>query len=1159
MDGSQRIKAPLLAVGMSTFKKKGGKLPQCGNVEYRSDRSAHIPTPHITQTKTPVFVEWTRIFIPMSVEEALAIDESPEMLPNPDLPALLWLIDDNVYMQTAEAGPEDHKYDPPVQESKYTAAELALRQPDDLEGNGQTYKETVESDHNVNETDATGSKLTSDGTSDVSDGLENVASLLEQTVESALEQSHEKDHQVSPEINTEQNLQDGNVKIKVKNDVSTEIADQIVDREKSADKIEDPESDIESEEEDPPILKYSRLNQVPANFFKNDPVSAATFNETVFIFGTHSGSIHLCNPEFTAIRTFKAHRASVLSLYTDGIYFASCSMDGTIVIGSIADAQDIVRFDYKRPIHAVVLDRNYQRTRSFICGGMSGNVIYSSKNWLDQRVDVVLAEDHGPIISIQAVDDLLLWMNDLGITFYHVPARQVISVVEKPSNAFRSDLYWPRVCFPETDRVLMAWGNYIWSFRVSLKTGLSGNTGAGSSVKSRLLPSAASLLFRSVPEKSVSVEHFYQVDYLISGIASFDEDQWIVLTYNPPKENPTTGRLEPENPDLKRIKALDGATIHEEEIGLDFVDNLGLNDFSLGYHIGPSSTRYFIICARGGVVAQKIQLDDRLQWYLDRQSYHKAWSMSKHLVKPLERLRFGLKHLDQLLELKNWKDATSWMADLLFLDSKEFPMSDTKSTLATRISSTLQLEDEEIYAKEVRSEWDKYCATFIQNGHERELTAVIPKDPRWSLQKNHYSKILVYWLSLIDETDKAYQLLKEWDLELFEVDIVTGTIELILELGPDNSRLRRILCEIYENSYEPVKVVRHMCILRDAEIIQFLDQNHILPLFISSIPKFIKLQFENDSDIELLPINQLKNKLKDVIAILVQRRFEISPTTIVKIMAENHLEVVTFFYLEELAAINDLIVQNLEDTRAQLYCQFDRPKLLPFLMDNHYYDIPKVIEMCETFALVDELVYLLGKTGENKKALRLIMEELDDPQRAINFAKTQTDPAIWNSLLEYSFSRPTYIKALIELSDDQSCKFYNPITILQRMNTEVNIEGFKESITTVSLDNDLNVVLNQLILSIVYKKSEELSKKLNSDMLRGFLFSVDSEDVRKIADVFETYVITLTGTNSKPQIGLVSGALQADEFAYRLSTDLAAKLRHVHSLSAKLLSRESCG
>lgn len=1127
----------------------------------------------------------------MSYDTTLAKSQDLENAIESEEPALLWLADDYASMLTADEGniiiPEPTPMQNPEFNNKKTTDsieiatdKISISNPSDhnIDGNNDTTSNANSNSNNgtdpatISETipdnnkvmiprreSFTGSASTNESASNENGEVRPRCEMSQQPNNLEFDITVDANNAVNDSESHRQTADYSEVlKTQPDEEVTKSNGNRADEKLDDGDDVDSEEFDDEEKEEDPPILKYSRLNQLPPNLFKTDPVSTTVFHESVFMFGTHSGYIHICKPDFTSIRTFKAHRASVLSLYTDGVYFASGSMDGTIVIGSVSDSRDIVMFDYKRPIHAVVLDRNYQRSRSFVCGGMGGKVIYSSKNWLDQRVDVSLDEEHGPIISIQAVDDLILWMNDKGITVYHISTRQIISVIEKPSDSFRSDLYWPRVSFPETDRVLIAWGNYIWSLRVSVKGNVSGNTGAGSSVKSRLLPSAASLSFRTTQEKSVSVEHVYKVDYLISGIAAFNGDQWIVLAYNPPLEDSETGKLLPQNPDLKLIRALDGATIHEEEIGFDAIENLGLNDYSLGCHIGQLSTRYFIISARGGVIAQQIQLDDRLQWYIDRELFQKAWKMSKHLVKPQERLNFGIKYLDQLVKEDKWEDAATWMAELLYLDDTEFPIGDTKSTLGTRVSATLQLEEKENFVKEIGMQWNLWCDIFIRGGHEKELTRVIPKDPRWSLQKDHYSKILQYWLSCLDTCNTAYDLLKEWDIEIYNVDTVSSTIELILELHPDNIRLRKLLCDIYENSLEPSKVITHMHILRDPSIIQFLDQNHILPSFISDIPAFIKLRFKSDTDIELLPVPQVRNKLKDVTTILVKKRFEILPETIVKLMSKSHLEIVNYLYLEELAAIDDLLVLKFENTRIELYCQFDRPKLLPFLMNNLHYDISKAIELCETSSLIDELVYLLGKTGENKKALKLIMEELDDPERAIKFAKTQTDPETWDILLEYSFSRPAYIKALIELSDDQSNKFYNPITILQRMNTEVAIEGLKESITRVSLDNDLNVIVNQLVLRIVYKRSEELSKQLYHDMLKGFQFSPESEELKTIADLFETFVVTLTGTNSSPTISLVSSVVERDGFAYRLSSDLLSKLEHIRTLH-DMTKKESFG
>lgn len=177
------------------------------------------------------------------------------------------------------------------------------------------------------------------------------------------DKNHKSNHDELPnllELKSDENgILENNAEPKVNKGDNQEVKDtdnvnDNHDHQEDDEESEDEEED-EEEDDDPPMLKYTRLNKLPPNFFTKDPVSTCTFHESVFIFATHSGIVHICKPNFDSIRTFKAHRASILSVYTDGIYFATASMDGTVVIGSISDEKDIVAYDFARPVHAVVL------------------------------------------------------------------------------------------------------------------------------------------------------------------------------------------------------------------------------------------------------------------------------------------------------------------------------------------------------------------------------------------------------------------------------------------------------------------------------------------------------------------------------------------------------------------------------------------------------------------------------------------------------------------------------------------------------------------------------------------------------------------------------------------------------------------------------------
>lgn len=66
----------------------------------------------------------------------------------------------------------------------------------------------------------------------------------------------------------------------------------------------------------------------------------------------------------------------------------------------------------------------------------------------------------------------------------------------------------------------------------------------------------------------------------------------------------------------------------------------------------------------------------------------------------------------------------------------------------------------------------------------------------------------------------------------------------------------------------------------------------------------------------------------------------------------------------------------------------------------------QAFRVCKERDYVPEMVFLLGRMGNNKAALMLIIERLGDVSRAIEFAKEQNDADLWEDLLRYSEDKP---------------------------------------------------------------------------------------------------------------------------------------------------------
>ncbi|KAI9873634.1 MAG: Vacuolar protein sorting-associated protein 41, partial [Watsoniomyces obsoletus] len=108
-----------------------------------------------------------------------------------------------------------------------------------------------------------------------------------------------------------------------------------------------------------------------------------------------------------------------------------------------------------------------------------------------------------------------------------------------------------------------------------------------------------------------------------------------------------------------------------------------------------------------------------------------------------------------------------------------------------------------------------------------------------------------------------------------------------------------------------------------------------------------------------------------------------------------------------------ILMEQFADTAVELFAAHDRDLLNDFLHTSTAYTFDNAVRICEKMHYISELVYLLSKTGQVKKALFLIIDQLQDVSEAIEFAKQQDDKDLWDDFLEYSMSRPRFISGLL--------------------------------------------------------------------------------------------------------------------------------------------------
>jgi len=179
------------------------------------------------------------------------------------------------------------------------------------------------------------------------------------------------------------------------------------------------------------------------------------------------------------------------------------------------------------------------------------------------------------------------------------------------------------------------------------------------------------------------------------------------------------------------------------------------------------------------------------------------------------------------------------------------------------------------------------------------------------------------------------------------------------------------------------------------------------------------------------------------------------------------------------------MVSGFADVQVKLFAEFATSRLIDFLRASNDYNLENAYKVCDERNLVPEMVFLLGRMGNNKQALTLIIEQLGDVHRAIDFAKEQNDDDLWEDLLKYSETRPTFIRGLLENVGPE----ISPLRLIRRIKNGLEIPGLQEALIKILQDFHLQISLLEGCQTILNGDSSDFAGKLHKDQTAGFFLT----------------------------------------------------------------------
>ena len=129
---------------------------------------------------------------------------------------------------------------------------------------------------------------------------------------------------------------------------------------------------------------------------------------------------------------------------SNSIYIATSSVDGNVCISSLVDSKDVLLRNFGRPVQSVAISPEYKSDRSYISGGLAGNLVLTTggrsgtsstsnttggattsvSGWLgtiglntNNGIDAVLHSGEGSISAIKwsLSGNYIVWVNEQGI------------------------------------------------------------------------------------------------------------------------------------------------------------------------------------------------------------------------------------------------------------------------------------------------------------------------------------------------------------------------------------------------------------------------------------------------------------------------------------------------------------------------------------------------------------------------------------------------------------------------------------------------------------------------------------------------------------------------------------------------------------------------
>lgn len=528
---------------------------------------------------------------------------------------------------------------------------------------------------------------------------------------------------------------------------------------------------------------------------------------------------------------------------------------------------------------------------------------------------------------------------------------------------------------------------------------------------------------RDVTEYLVDPVYTFQTDYFISGLGPLD-DQLVLLGV--PKENdPETGKAQRPVLSVADYKDCEFSEVSTDSLNIRGYEEYSCNDYHLDMIIDEN--RFFIVSPKDIVVASPYDIDDRVSWLAEHGRFEKALAVlegaggrtARH-----SRAQLAARYLRHLL------------AERLYAEAAE---------LCARVCAA----DHAL--------WEQQILKFAEVNQLRAVSSYVPKNPDQALSSHIYELILYEFLKV--DPPGFLRLVQEWNPALYKTGvIIKGVLEHLLTTEVDKSVYLEALALLYCYQKKYDKALNTYLTLQHKDVFTLIQKYNMYSVIHDKILELMTLDCDK-------AISILLDKTK-------------VPVEIVEKQLEKHDEFL-YKYLDAYSKIEPS--GRYHGKLVRLYAKYDRKKLLPFLKRSDNYPIQEALDICTSGRLYEEQVFLLGRIGNTREALDIIVGRLQDMGQAVAFCQEHDDPELWADLVRAAVRRPDHVALLLQRIGN----YADPRLLVRSVPAACRVPGLKDSLAKMMCDYRLQLSVREACRAITLRNYFDLHEKLVLGQRRG--------------------------------------------------------------------------